>query len=566
MARYNSVNATGSITGGNTITTPASGLLTTITSSGNTTVPNPVLYAGSTQVFYNASGVGINLLTPSGNFVGPSASGTGTIGLVNGGVITLTSDGANYIVTDFQGGPISGTSLTATGAVTLNPAGSSISLQPTGSGASVTIAPGTTAGSIDNMNIGATTKGSGAFTSLTTTGAVTLTSTGAASAYNTSGASLLVSGGVGIAGNLYANAIVGLTGATAVTLGTAASGTLQVTGGVGISGAVYSAGEARHDGKVTFGSGNAYLNSSAGDNFTLSTKTNTPNPNFNINIGDGTASGYSKNPIFWNGFLAFSGNGKADTGTPDVKIDGSGNLAIGTASPIRRLHLNAGEFSITPSGTTAFLNLSDVSGNSGASYNLNIRGLDTGGSVGATLASITLGASAIYTPGVIYNNSSRPILKQSGSILQVQSTSYGGTFTSTSTSYVDVGLSVSITPSTTSSKILVMANIMAGSTPYNVLVAWRFVRDSTAIGLGNSTSGYTQTTMGNMRDSFDANSAFCVPMQYLDSPGLTSAITYKVQAFCESGTFRLNGSGNDTGSIIWSTRGISTITVMEIAG
>jgi hypothetical protein len=107
---------------------------------------------------------------------------------------------------------------------------------------------------------------------------------------------------------------------------------------------------------------------------------------------------------------------------------------------------------------------------------------------------------------------------------------------------------------------------MSGSTPFNVLVAWRLVRDSTAIGLGNATGGYTQTTMGNMRDSYDANSAFCVPMEFLDSPGLTSAITYKVQAFCESGTFRLNGSGNDTSNIIWSTRGISTITVMEIAG
>ena len=247
-------------------------------------------------------------------------------------------------------------------------------------------------------------------------------------------------------------------------------------------------------------------------------------------------------------------------------LAGNGNLAIGASTPLRKLHLNGGEFSITPSGTTAYLNISDVNGDSGASYNLNIRGLTTSGAAGATLTSITLGATSIYTPGVIYNNSSRPILKQSGSILQVQSTSYGGTFTSTSTSYVDVGLSVSITPSSTSSKILVRAIIMSGSTPFNVLVAWRLVRDSTAIGLGNATGGYTQTTMGNMRDSYDANSAFCVPMEFLDSPGLTSAITYKVQAFCESGTFRLNGSGNDTANIIWSTRGISTITVMEIAG
>jgi hypothetical protein len=347
MARYNSVNSISSIAGGSTLSTPASGLLTTITSSGNTTVPNPVLYAGTTQVFYNASGSTVALISPSGNFIGPSATGTSTISLVNGNVITITSDGTNYIVTDFQGGPLSGTTLTATSTVTLNPANAGVSIQPTGSGGTVTIAPGTTVGSIDNMNIGATTKGTGGFTSLTATGAVTLTSTGAASAYNTSGASLLVSGGVGIAGALFTNSTASFAGIatisnnTAVTLGTAASGALQVTGGVGVGGSIYSSGAARHDGTVTFGAGNAYLSSSAGDNFTLSTKTNTPNPNFNINIGDGSG-GISKNPIFWNGFLAFSGNARADTGTPDVKIDSSGNVFMYSTGTLQ-----------LPKGTTA---------------------------------------------------------------------------------------------------------------------------------------------------------------------------------------------------------------------
>jgi hypothetical protein len=197
------------------------------------------------------------------------------------------------------------------------------------------------------MNIGATTAGTGAFTSLTATGATTLTSTGTASAYNTSGASLLVSGGVGIAGALFTNSTASFAGITtvsnntAVTLGTAASGALQVTGGLGVGGSIYSSGAARHDGTVTFGAGNAYLSSSAGDNFTLSTKTNTPNPNFNINIGDGSG-GISKNPIFWNGFLAFSGNARADTGSPDVKIDSSGNVFMYSTGNLQ-----------VPKGTTA---------------------------------------------------------------------------------------------------------------------------------------------------------------------------------------------------------------------
>jgi len=347
MARYNSVNPTGSIAGGNSIATPASGLLTTLTGTGTVTLPNPILYTGSTQTFYNAAGVALTLSTPSGVFAGPGASNSSTQALANGAIITLISDGTNYLTQDWLGGPMVGTTLTATGAVTLNPAGSSISLQPTGSGATVTIAPGTTAGSIDRMNIGATTVGTGAFSSLTATGAVTLTSTGAASAYNTSGASLLVSGGVGIAGALFTNSTASFAGITtvsnntAVTLGTAASGALQVTGGAGFGGGIYAASGSRFDGTVTFGSGNAFLSSSAGDNFTLSTKTNTPNPNFNINIGDG-AGGINKNPIFWNGFLAFSGNARADTGSPDMKIDASGNVFMYATGNLQ-----------VPKGTTA---------------------------------------------------------------------------------------------------------------------------------------------------------------------------------------------------------------------
>jgi hypothetical protein len=55
--------------------------------------------------------------------------------------------------------------LTGSGAVTLNPANATVSLQPTGTG-SVTINPAT-AGNINRMNIGATTAGTGRFTSLT---------------------------------------------------------------------------------------------------------------------------------------------------------------------------------------------------------------------------------------------------------------------------------------------------------------------------------------------------------------------------------------------------------------
>jgi hypothetical protein len=328
MARYNTISATSSVAGGNTITTPSSGLLTTLTGSGIVIVPNPVLYTGQSQTFYNSTGSAITLSTNNnGNFVAPGFTSAGTISLPAGSIITVVSDGANYQTQGWLGGTVGTPNLVATG------------------------------GTINAVNIGATTAGTGAFTTLGATSTTTLAgmtaTTGAFSGISTftnsaavtlgstsTGALQVTAGGASIYGGLYVGGQSSFGNNTAVTLGTAASGALQVTGGVGIGGSIYSTGEARHDGKITFGAGNAFLNSSAGDNFTLTTKTNTPNPNFNINIGDG-AGGYSKNPIFWNGFLAFSGNAKADA-SPDVKIDASGNVFMYSTGNLQ-----------LPKGTTA---------------------------------------------------------------------------------------------------------------------------------------------------------------------------------------------------------------------
>ena len=200
MARYNTISSTNSVTGGSTITTPASGLLTTLTGSGTVTIPNPVYYTGQNQSFYNSTASAITLSTPSGIFNGPGTGASNTLSLAAGAIITIVSDGTNYIVQDWLGGAVIATSISSTGAVTFNPSNSSISLQPTGTG-TVTIAPGAV-GTIDKMNIGATTAGSGAFTTLTANGATTFTAS------------------------------------TAVTLGTSASGAVQVTGGIGIGGAI----------------------------------------------------------------------------------------------------------------------------------------------------------------------------------------------------------------------------------------------------------------------------------------------------------------------------------------
>lgn len=154
-----------------------------------------------------------------------------------------------------------------------------------------------------------------------------------------------------------------------------------------------------------------------------------------------------------------------------------------------------------------------------------------------------------------------------GAVLQVVSVTKTDTFSTTSTTFVDItGLSLSITPTSATSKILIIVNAIGGSGgAAGALCTFRLMRNSTAINVGNSASGYTQASVGGMRVPLDVNASWLVPMNFLDSPATTSAITYKVQGTIESNTLRINSTGGDVANLQWSYRGASTITAMEIA-
>lgn len=189
-----------------------------------------------------------------------------------------------------------------------------------------------------------------------------------------------------------------------------------------------------------------------------------------------------------------------------------------------------------------------------------------GNTTGNTLTKATLTAGT----GISVTNGSGAITIAStgGKILQVVSTTKTGTFSTTSTSYVDItGMSVTITPTSASSKILVLVNMVGGSgTVASSLCTFRMVRDTTAIGVGAAAAGYTQASVGGMRVPLDYNGSWAVNCSVLDEPATTASTTYKVQGFIESNTLRINTTGNDNGGSNWSYRGASTITVMEVAG
>lgn len=142
-----------------------------------------------------------------------------------------------------------------------------------------------------------------------------------------------------------------------------------------------------------------------------------------------------------------------------------------------------------------------------------------------------------------------------GKVLQVKQTAKTNVFTTTSTSFVDItNLSVTITPTSSTSKIMVEFHIGAHTTDIAEQIRYKIVRDSTDIGIGDSGNG-TRATIGA---TTNGNRGEGVSMKFLDSPATTSSITYKIQA-C------VNGSGTlDINTRSGNYSAISTITVMEI--
>jgi hypothetical protein len=132
-----------------------------------------------------------------------------------------------------------------------------------------------------------------------------------------------------------------------------------------------------------------------------------------------------------------------------------------------------------------------------------------------------------------------------GNVIQVVSFAYSAQTSSTSASFTDTGLSVAITPTFSSSKILVCVTqqVRVTGTPSGGRI--NIVRGSTEVFTGSVVQLYTSGS--DMRFMFAAT--------YLDSPATTSSTTYKTQQYVNAGTIQTQESAST-----------STITLLEIAG
>jgi len=172
MARYNTVLSSATTTTTATISAPGQGLFTEFTGTApyTVTIPDPTVYTGQTQSFYNSTSGVITIQTPVGGeyFKGPGLSGsTTTFALPSGSTVVIASDGASYIVLATSGGPVTTSSLAINNAganTTLSPANYNVVISPSGTGL-VTISPATK-GTLDNIDIGVTTAQAGNFTTI----------------------------------------------------------------------------------------------------------------------------------------------------------------------------------------------------------------------------------------------------------------------------------------------------------------------------------------------------------------------------------------------------------------
>ena len=150
-----------------------------------------------------------------------------------------------------------------------------------------------------------------------------------------------------------------------------------------------------------------------------------------------------------------------------------------------------------------------------------------------------------------------------GKVLQVVQTVKNDVFSSASASWVDVtGMSVAITPSSSSNKILITTNFSTSHSAANSL-GIKLVRNSTDIFIGDDSDGGLRKYVTSWRFAGGASRQVTQSFQYVDSPSTTSATTYKLQIWSTGGTAFINKMNVDSNNTTYG-RSASSIIAMEI--
>jgi hypothetical protein len=169
---------------------------------------------------------------------------------------------------------------------------------------------------------------------------------------------------------------------------------------------------------------------------------------------------------------------------------------------------------------------------------------------------ISLGGSESITAGKVLQ------------VVQVTKTnvsSYSTNINVGSSSYPTV-LSASITPSSTSSKIMCIYHL-SGSSGNGIHIASVLRRNGSPIFIGDAQGSSARATTGIRGIGGNAYTIATQSANYIDSPSSTSALTYTVGVATENGnTFYANFNGMNSSGTSWHASYTSNIILMEIAG
>lgn len=149
-----------------------------------------------------------------------------------------------------------------------------------------------------------------------------------------------------------------------------------------------------------------------------------------------------------------------------------------------------------------------------------------------------------------------------GHVVQVVQGLKTDSASTTSTTFTNAGLSASITPSSSSNKILIQVNTVIGQSNFIKRVYLKLTGGNTATYIGDAGTGVEAAVSVTTRVSGDSYGMMPTSMQYLDSPATTSAITYQVQWRVEADTGYMNRPATLDAQ---GANNASTIVLMEIA-
>ena len=579
-------SATGNVTVANT------GVLSVTAGTGIsvTATTGAITVANTGVLSFNGGNTG---LTPATSTTG-AITLAGTLDVDNGGTGQTTYTNGQLLIGNTTGNTLTKSTLTAGTGITISNGAGSITINGTG-------------GTVTSVSVVSANGFAGTVANSTTTPAITLTTTITG---------ILKGNGTAISAAVSGTDYAPATSGTSILYGNGAGGFSSVTIGTGVSFVGGTLSATGSGGTVTSVTGTAPIASSGGttpaisisqsntstDGYLSSTDWNTFN-----NKGSGTvtsvtgtapvvSSGGATPAISMaaasasaNGYLTSTDwttfNNKGSGSVTSVAQSFTGGLISVAGSPIT----TSGTLALTVAGTSGGVPYFSSGSTWASSSALAANSLVVGGGAGAAPSTVTTGTGvvtalgvntgtagafvvnggALGTPssGVATNltsltaaniTGSRGIPASTvpvGSVIQVVQTVLTTQFSTNSTSYTDVtGLSVSITPQFSTSKILVTANVVLSSTAVTEFSAIQLVRNSTAIGNGATGFYIFQNTSNAMAGTGVIN--------YLDSPATTSATTYKIQALTSSAAFSaaINFRGATTGQTL-----SSQITVMEIA-